>query len=125
MSRYNPRGLAGARGVGLALALALAGGPACADTGGDAPAVAASTILNKSDRSWTFTIIASGTRTEHALSPGGVLKGVCSGGCIVVLEGAEDGSYVLEGNERVAIEDGVIYYDDAARQGERLVPGAP
>lgn len=122
MARNGPRGCAGVTGVMLALVLVLAGGNAYADTDGEADGTTpTATIVNASDRSWLLKITSGGQRSEHSLAAGGVLKGVCSGGCIVTLDGAEDGSYVLEGNERVAIEDGVMYYDDAARKGEQLL----
>lgn len=124
MSRRDRRRYAVALGALplLVLVLALGGGLAYADTGDKASDVASSTIVNAGDRSWTFTIISGEQRSEHTLAPGAVVKGVCVGGCIVVLDGVEDGTYVLEGDERVAIEDGFIYYDDDVRQGERLLP---
>lgn len=101
-----------------ALALVVFGGSLRAEQAAE-PSV---TLTNKSGQVWSLSIITGKVRSNYTLRPDAVLGGVCVGGCIIQLDGADDGSYVLEGNERAAIEDGVIYYDDPVRSGRIAGP---
>lgn len=81
------------------------------------------TIVNGMSKDWTLTVLKGASRATHPIAAGKRLFGLCPDGCILRLEGAEDGRYTLEGNERLAIEDGVIYYDDGPAGGRQVVPG--
>lgn len=71
-------------------------------------------IGNKDGNSYKLTIEEAGKQSSHEVAAGGQLEDVCLKGCIVILEGVDDGTYRLpEGNEIVTIEEGVLFYDGA------------
>ena len=71
-------------------------------------------IGNKDGDSYKVTIDEGSKRATHEIAAGGQLNDVCQQGCIVILDGVDDGTYRLpEGNEIVTIEEGVLFYDGA------------
>ena len=82
------------------------------------PTVAA-TITNADRVDHSLTIIRGDQRTTHALKGGALLENLCEKGCIVRIDDDPQRDFILEGRERVSIEDGLMYYD-----GE-VAPKAP
>ncbi|MEO1205789.1 MAG: hypothetical protein AAFV45_05605 [Pseudomonadota bacterium] len=95
-------------GLVFALLLGLPGGGLNAE-----PSDEGITIANASTKTWQLTIVKGATRAGYTLEPNQVLTGLCPKGCTLALAGAKDGTYILEGNERLSVEDGVVYYNDA------------
>ncbi|MEO1280197.1 MAG: hypothetical protein AAFV69_00535 [Pseudomonadota bacterium] len=89
------------------------------------PADSGVRIVNSTSQAWQFSIVNGPTRSGYTLEPAQVLTGLCPDGCTLVLKGATDGTYILEGNERLAVEDGVVYYDDVGRRGAGSTPKRP
>ncbi len=103
----------------------VAGGLALIATSG--LAVASVTLTNRDDKEYKVTIIEneSAAKSEHTLKPMQVLEGVCDKGCIMRLNDNEEDEYELEGTEKVSIEEGYLYYDEAedtAPQKDRTSP---
>ena len=80
----------------------------------------AATLTNGDRVARTVTVIMGTTRQTHELKPGGLLKNLCKRRCIVRLDENGDKDFVLDGTERVTIEDGLLYYD-----GEVAAPQQP
>ena len=73
---------------------------------------AVSAILTNADRDdYTITVIKGETRTTQTVKQGALVKGLCPDGCIVRLNDDPKRDFILEGRERVTIEDGLLYYD--------------
>lgn len=79
----------------------------------------AASITNRDARPHTLRIIEGKRPTDHRLQPGGRLDDVCSDGCIVRIDGDADKDFVLEGTERVSIENDLMYYDGEVAARER------
>lgn len=76
----------------------------------------ASSVTNNDGETRQFTLIEDGKQNQISLKPGERIDGVCLKGCILRLDGVEDGQYVLvDGTEIVSIEDQVLYYDGAEK----------
>ena len=80
----------------------------------------AATVTNGDRVTRKITVIMGTSRQTHELKPGGHLKDVCKRRCIVRLDDNDDKDFVLDGTERVTIEDGLLYYD-----GEVVAPQKP
>lgn len=77
----------------------------------------ASSVTNHDTEVRQFTIIEGGQQNQFSIKPGERIDKVCQRGCILRLDGIEDGQYVLsEGTEIVSIEDKVLYYDGAEKR---------
>ncbi|MDX2258833.1 MAG: hypothetical protein NW205_07950 [Hyphomicrobiaceae bacterium] len=78
---------------------------------GDSPAAAA-VIGNTGSSEQQVLIISGAERREVTLKPGERVTGVCPKGCTVRLVGVADGDYaIVEGNEIVSVEGGLMYFD--------------
>lgn len=82
-------------------------------------AAEASTLANADSRAYELRIepVSGGARALE-IAPGQTLDEVCPEGCELTLVGVEDATYKLEGNERVTIETGLIYYDGPLERPE-------
>ena len=78
---------------------------------GFASTAQASTMVNADRVTRNILVIKGATRTPRALKPGATLKAICPQGCIVRIDKDANRDFVLEGNERVTIEGGLLYYD--------------
>lgn len=74
----------------------------------------ASTIANGDNRTYTLILTDLSGATIKELKPGARLSGVCPDGCIMRLRGVKDGAWKLEGDERVTIENSLVFYDGPA-----------
>lgn len=72
---------------------------------------AAATLTNGDRVTRTVTVIVGASRKTHELKPGSLLKELCTKRCIVRIDNSDDKDFVLDGTERVTIEDGLLYYD--------------
>lgn len=87
----------------------------------------ASSVTNHDDETRQVTIIEDGQQSQVSLKAGERIEGVCLRGCILRLDGVEDGQYILvDGTEIVSIDDAVLFYDGAEvrpeENGENSAP---
>ncbi len=90
-----------------------------------APPALAATLTNADTAQHTITIIEGGARVDRKVASGGTLKQLCTNGCIVRIDSDPGRDFILEGRERVTIENGLLYYDGElpARPGPAAKPG--
>lgn len=82
----------------------------------------AASVTNNEAEARQFTLIEDGQQNQMTLKPGERIDNVCLRGCILRLDGVEDGQYVLvDGTEIVSIEEGVLYYDGAEKRPDEGV----
>ncbi len=74
----------------------------------------AAQITNKDSRSYRLLILESRARKEQVIAASQVIEDICPNGCVLRLVGEKDSDYIIETGERVSIEEGLVYYDDAA-----------
>lgn len=75
-------------------------------------AALAATVSNAGTAAVEVSTIGDGNARATLSIPGGeVREDVCPNGCILTLVGVDDADYTLEGDERVTIENGKLYYD--------------
>lgn len=88
--------------------------------GGAGGPTQAATMTNRDAVERKVTLSTDAVKSEHVMKPQGVLRDVCPRGCIVRLDANADENedYELDGAEVVFIEDGVLYYDEAASAAE-------
>jgi hypothetical protein len=84
-------------------------------------------ITNRDDQDHKVTVVEGETKTDHTLKPAQTLNGICAKGCTVHLNDDAEEEYLLEGEDVVSIEEGILYYDtppDApAAPGPAPAPG--
>jgi hypothetical protein len=97
-------------GAVIALALGLAVHPASSE---------AASIINRDARTHTLRIIEGKRPKDLQLAPGGRLDDVCMNGCIIRIDGSADKDFILEGTERVSLENDLMYYDGEVVPRER------
>ncbi len=68
-------------------------------------------ITNRDDQDHKVTVVEGDTKTEHTLKPAQTLTGLCAKGCTIHLNDDPEEEYLLEGNDVVSIEEGILYYD--------------
>lgn len=71
----------------------------------------AATLTNADRNDRTITVIKGAELRTEILKSGTLIKGLCPDGCIVRIDGNPDRDFILEGRERVTIENGLLYYD--------------
>ena len=73
-------------------------------------------LTNRDNRDHKLTVIEDeGSKTtDHTLRPTQVLEGICAKGCVIRLNGNAEDEYELEPNDKVSIEEGLLYYDEPA-----------
>ena len=99
-NRSVSRPAAGLFFAGLIVALAVAPAPAA-------------TLTNADRTAYEIEIVEGSETTRTRIEPAAILKDLCPNGCVIRLNGEQDAEYVLDGSERVSIEDGLVYYDGA------------
>lgn len=72
---------------------------------------AATTLINADRNDRTISVIEGESRKTQTLKQGAVIENLCPDGCIVRIDGDPARDFILEGRERVTIENGLLYYD--------------
>ena len=77
-------------------------------------ALATVSLTNRDSKDHKLTVIEEdGARTtDHVLKPQQLLEGICAKGCVIRLNDNAEDEYELEPNDKVSIEDGLLYYDE-------------
>ncbi|MGI9523460.1 MAG: hypothetical protein ACR2PG_17655 [Hyphomicrobiaceae bacterium] len=58
-----------------------------------------------------ITVVQGAARETHTLEQNAIVRGLCNNGCIVRIDDDPEKDFRLEGNERVSIENGLLFYD--------------
>ena len=74
-------------------------------------ATKAAHITNRDAKAHVLKVIEGSITKDHRLDAGGKLGNVCKNGCIVRIDASAEKDFILEGTERVSIENGLMYYD--------------
>ncbi|MEM9029173.1 MAG: hypothetical protein AAGC70_12470 [Pseudomonadota bacterium] len=78
---------------------------------GSAASAVSATISNGDAKTYQLRVTGkSGSRSEM-LGPGKTIREICTKGCVVRLNDDPNNEWELEGDERVTIEDGLVFYD--------------
>ncbi len=77
---------------------------------GVASPASAVTLKNEDTRSYDIDVIPKGNRKSLKIGPGATLDALCKKDCLIALVGVPDAVYIMEGNEKVRIEKGLVYY---------------
>ncbi|MFV0297811.1 MAG: hypothetical protein ACK5JT_17010 [Hyphomicrobiaceae bacterium] len=77
-------------------------------------ALASVSLTNRDGTDHKVTIIEDeGKKTsDQTVKPDQVLGDICPAGCIIRLNDNQQDEYELEANDKVSIEEGLLYYDD-------------
>ncbi len=89
-----------------------------------ATTAAASTIINKDKQTHAVSIIERRGSENFKLLPAAKRENICPTGCFIRLNDDSDKQFQLEGNEIVAIENGLLYYV-GGQSGDLLRPAVP
>lgn len=90
-------------------------GALCLIAAGAMPAaVSAATITNRDARTHTLKVGTGNAVQSIVLEPGKATGAICPKGCIVELVGVAGGSYEIEGDDALSIEQDRIYYEGAS-----------
>ncbi len=73
--------------------------------------LAAATLANADRIDRKLTVIKGSSRDSQTVKAGALIKEFCPDGCIVRINKDPQRDFILEGRERVTIEDGLLYYD--------------
>jgi hypothetical protein len=68
-------------------------------------------ITNRDDQDHKVTVVEGDTKTDHTLKPAQTLTGLCAKGCTLHLNDDPEEEYLLEADDVVSIEEGILYYD--------------
>ena len=110
------------RPAGIALAITVMTGLVGTTLVGNA---CASALANADPVARGITIINGAVRQTQRVEPGALIQKLCLDGCIVRIDDDPKRDFVLEGRERVTIEDGLLYYDGEVAAEVTTNNGAP
>ena len=71
----------------------------------------AATLTNADRNDRTISIIKGAELRTETMKSSALIKDLCPDGCIVRIDGDPERDFILEGRERVTIENGLLYYD--------------
>ena len=71
----------------------------------------AQVLNNRDDVSRNVTVMAKSARRLVAVEPGKAISNFCPDGCVVRVDEDEKRDFLIEGNERLSIENGLVYFD--------------
>lgn len=91
--------------VGLSV---LSADPACAQV-----------LTNRDDVARGVTVIAKSVRRRIDVEPGKAIADFCVDGCVIRLDEDENRDFLIEGNERLSIENGLVYFDGEVVETDR------
>lgn len=86
----------------------------------------AQVLENRDDVVRSVTIKAKSMRRQLDVQAGGSIRDFCADGCVIRIDEDVNRDFLIEGNERLSIEGGLVYFDgvmvetsesDAAAQG--------
>lgn len=84
----------------------------------------AASITNADGAEHGLSIIEGSRKRDLHVKAGDRIDQICKDGCIVRVDADTGREFILEGTERVSIENGLIYYDGevVAKSGETEKP---
>lgn len=71
----------------------------------------AQVLNNRDDVSRNVTVMAKSARRLVAVEPGKTISDFCPDGCVIRVDEDETRDFLIEGNERLSIENGLVYFD--------------
>lgn len=71
----------------------------------------AQVLNNRDDVSRNVTVMAKSARRLVAVEPGKAISDFCPDGCVIRVDEDETRDFLIEGNERLSIENGLVYFD--------------
>ena len=80
-------------------------------TGLIADGAGAQVLNNRDDVSRNVTVMAKSARRLVAVEPGKAISDFCPNGCVIRVDDDETRDFLIEGNERLSIENGLVYFD--------------
>lgn len=100
-----------------------------AAVGGATAECEAQVLVNRDDQARSITVMAKSVRRRMDVGAGETLRDFCADGCVVRVDGDEARDFLIEGNEQLSIEQGLIYFDGEIikkdDEGAAAEPGAP
>ena len=71
----------------------------------------AQVLNNRDDVSRNVTVMAKSARRLVAVEPGKAISDFCPDGCVIRVDEDETRDFLIEGNERLSVENGLVYFD--------------
>jgi hypothetical protein len=71
----------------------------------------AQVLNNRDDVSRNVTVMAKSARRLVAVEPGKAISDFCPDGCVIRVDEDETRDFLIEGNERLSIGNGLVYFD--------------
>ena len=68
-------------------------------------------LNNRDDVARSVTIQAKSMRRRFDVEPGAAIRDFCGDGCVIRIDEDEGRDFLIEGNERLSIEGGLVYFD--------------
>lgn len=76
-------------------------------------------LQNRDDVGRSVTIRAKSMRRRLDVGPGETIRDFCADGCVIRIDEDDARDFLIEGNERLSIEGGLVYFDgEVAKQPE-------
>ena len=85
----------------------------------------AQVLNNRDDVSRNVTVMAKSARRLVTVEPGKAITDFCPDGCIIRVDEDENRDFLIEGNERLSIENGLIYFDGEIVEKDGTAVDAP
>jgi hypothetical protein len=85
----------------------------------------AQVLNNRDDVSRNVTVMAKSARRLVAVEPGRAISDFCPDGCVIRVDEDETRDFLIEGNERLSIENGLVYFDGEIASKDGAVGETP
>ena len=82
-------------------------------------------LNNRDDVSRNVTVMAKSARRLVAVEPGKAITDFCPDGCVIRVDEDETRDFLIEGNERLSIENGLVYFDGEIVEKDEAAGDAP
>lgn len=79
--------------------------------GGGGGPVAAQVLVNRDAASHTVTVMVKRERRQETLEAGATLRDFCPDGCVIRIDEDDARDFIVEGDEQLSIEEGLVYFD--------------